>query len=118
MNKRTVLLVAAAVLVLLAAISAAPISARQTQDVLKAGTYSAKVKAIVCGGCGPLIKQTLEKMKEIDTVSVDSAKKTVQFAVKKDSTVKLSDVQKALKAAADQMGMGADYELSDLKPVR
>jgi hypothetical protein len=118
MNTRTAVLVAAATLVLLAAISAAPIGAQQSRDVLTAGTYTAKVKAIVCSGCGPLIKQTLEKMKEIDSVSVDSGKKTVQFAVKKNNTVKLSDLQKALKVAADRMGMGADYTLLDLKALK
>jgi len=118
MNTRTVFLIAVATFVLLAMISAAPIAAQQSKDVLTAGTYTAKVKAIVCSGCGPLIKQTLEKMKEIDSVSVDSEKKTVQFAVKKSNTVKLSDLQEALKAASDKMGMGANYELFDLKALK
>jgi hypothetical protein len=51
-------------------------------------------------------------------VKVDQDKKTVQFTVKKDATVKVSDLQKALKAAADRMGMGADYTLSDLHPTK
>jgi copper chaperone CopZ len=118
MKTRTVVLIAAATLASLAVIFAGPTGAQQSKDVLTAGTYTAKVKAIVCSGCGPLIKQALEKMKEIDSVSVDSQKKTVQFAVKKNSTVKLSDLQKALKAAADRMGMGADYTLLDLKALK
>jgi len=122
MNTKTAFLVAIATLILLAMVVAAPIAAGQAKDaakdVLNPGTYSAKVKAIVCGGCGPLITKTLQGMKQIDSVSVDSAKQTVQFAVKKNNTVKLSDVQKALKAAADKMGMGADYELSDLKLLK
>ena len=118
MNRKTVWLSLVATIALLAMISTVSLAAQQSQDVLKPGTYSAKVKAIVCGGCGPLIKQTLEKMKEIDAVSVDTSKITLQFTVNKDSTVKLSDVQKALKVAADQMKMGADYTLSDVKPTK
>ena len=98
--------------------TAIPPASGQSQDVLSAGAYTAKVKAIVCGGCGPLIKQTLEKMTQIDAVSVDSEKLSVNFTVKKDSSIKLSEIQKALKAAADKMGMGADYTLSDLKPLK
>ncbi len=97
---------------------AAPMAAQQEKGVMAAGIYTAKVKAIVCGGCGPLIKSTLEGMKQIEAVSVDQAQKTVQFTVKKNSTVKLADVQKALKGAADKMGMGADYSLSDLKQTK
>ncbi len=117
MNARRALFVTVAILAMLAMV-AAPIMARQSKDVLTAGKYSAKVKAIVCGGCGPLIKQTLQKMKELDAVTVDQEKKTVQFSVKKDGTVKVAELQKALKAASDQMGMGADYTLSDIQPVK
>ncbi len=107
-----------AVLIAMLLMVAIPLAARQSEDVLSPGAYTAKVKAIVCGGCGPLIKQTLEKMKELDSVSVDSAKTSVNFAVKKDSSIKLSDIQKVLKAAADKMGMGADYTLSELKALK
>lgn len=106
------------VFALLAAAFAAPAAVRQSQDVLTAGTYTAKVQAIVCGGCGPAIKEALLSMKELDAVSVDSAKKTVQFSVKKNTTVKLSDIQKILKSAAAKMGMGADYTLSTVKPTK
>ena len=111
-------LVVVAVIAALATLSAIPAAAQQAPDILKAGQYTAKVKAIVCGGCVTLIKQTLEKTKNIEAVSVDQAKMTVQFTVRKDGTVKLSDVQKALDAAAKDMGMGADYTLSGLKPSR
>jgi hypothetical protein len=104
--------------VLLALIAAIPAAAQKAPEVLKAGEYSASVKALVCGGCGPLVKQTMEGMKDIGSVSVDSAKKTVQFSVKKDATVKVADLQKALDGAAKKMGMGADYTLLDLKPAR
>jgi hypothetical protein len=106
------------VLGLLTAAFAAPAVVQQSQVVLAAGTYTANVKAIVCGGCGPLIKETLQSMKEIDAVSVDSAKKTVQFSVKKNTTVKLADIQKILDGAATKMGMGADYTLSTVKPTK
>jgi hypothetical protein len=104
--------------VLLAAIAAIPAAAQNAPEALKAGDYTATVKALVCGGCGPLVKQTMEGMKEIGSVTVDSAKKTVQFSVKKDATVKVTDLQKALDGAAKKMGMGADYTLIDLKPAR
>ncbi len=84
------------------------------ENVLAAGTYSAKIKALTCGGCGPLVKKTLEGMKEIESATVDSKASTVQFVVKKDATVKVADVQAALKDAAAKMGMGADYTLSDI----
>lgn len=105
-------------LALLTAAFTAPAVARQSQVILAAGTYTAKVQAIVCSGCGPAIKEALLSMKEIDAVSVDSAKKTVQFSVKKNTTVKLSDIQKILKGAAAEMGMGADYTLSSVKPTK
>jgi len=117
MNRKSVFWAAVAALVL-AAMIGAPLASGQSQDVLSSGTYAAKVKAIVCGGCGPLIQKTLQGMKEIEAVKVDQDKKTIQFAVKKDATVKVSDLQKALKAAADKMGMGADYTLSDLHPTK
>ncbi len=108
----------ASAFVLLAMIAAIPAAAQKSPDVLKAGEYTAKVKALVCGGCGPLVKKTMEGMKQISSVSVDSANKTVQFAVKKDATIKVTDLQKALDSAAKEMGMGADYTLLDLKPAK
>jgi hypothetical protein len=106
------------VLGLLSAAIASPAVVRQSQVLLAAGTYTAHVQAIVCGGCGPAIKEALVSMKELDAVSVDSAKKTVQFSVKKNTTVKLADIQKILKGAATKMGMGADYTLSSVKPTK
>ncbi len=84
-------------------------------QVLTSGAYSAEVKGIVCGGCGSFIQQTLEKINGIEKVSVDQDKKIVQFQIKKDAKVKIAEVQKALKASADKMGMGADYQLRSLK---
>jgi hypothetical protein len=85
------------------------------EDVLAAGTYTAKIKALTCAGCGPLVRKTMEGMAEIQSATVDSKASSVEFVVKKDNSVKVADLQKALKAAADKMGMGADYTLSDVK---
>jgi hypothetical protein len=84
-------------------------------DTLAPGTYVAKVKAIVCEGCGPLIQKTLQNFKELEAVTVDQKNKTVQFSVKKGGTATVSTLQKALDAAAKSMGMGANYSLLDLK---
>lgn len=116
MNRKSAYLAAAVSLLFVAII--ASVATGQTQDVLNPGTYTAKVKAIVCGGCGPLIEKTMQGMKEIEGAKVDQAKTTLQFSVKSGTTVKVSDLQKALKAAADKMGMGADYTLSDLKAAK
>ncbi len=118
MTSKSVFPIVFVLLALLALALAAPIVAQQGKDVMAAGTYTANVKAIVCGGCGPLIKQTLEGIKQIEAVSVDQTQKTVQFTVKKNTTVKLADVQKALKNASNKMGMGADYTLTDIKPTK
>lgn len=90
-------------------------SARAADDVLGAGTYTAKVKALTCRGCGPLVKKTMEGLKGIESASVDQQTSIVEFTVKKDNAIKVSEIQTALKAAAEKMGMGADYTLSDVK---
>jgi hypothetical protein len=113
MNKKVHIVMAT--LIVSALMLAGPVPAQKAPDVLKAGQYSAKVKAIVCGGCVPLIQKTLQTFKEIEAVTVDQKSSSVQFAVKKDTTVKMADIQKALDTAANQMKMGADYTLSDIK---
>lgn len=115
MKTKTPFLTAAVTLILAVLIGIVPAVAQKPLDVLKTGDYSAGLKALTCGGCGPLVKKTMEGMKEIASVSVDNAKKTVVFSVKKDTTLKVADLQKALDAAAKNMGMGADYTLLDLK---
>ena len=92
----------------LSALICVPIAVSQSQDMLTEGKYTAKVKAITCDGCGPLIKETMENTKQIDSVSVDRKASTVQFRVIKGKPVKMSDLQSALKAASGKMGMGAD----------
>jgi hypothetical protein len=92
-------------------------SGQQSKELLlMTGTYAAKVKAIVCGMCGPLIQKTLQDFKEVEAVTVDQKNSTVQFSIKKSGMINLSSLQKALDAAAKSMGMGADYTLSDVKP--
>lgn len=92
--------------------------AKSTADqVLTSGAYSAQVKGIVCNGCGAFIQQTLESINGLEKISVDQTKKTVQFQVKKEAKIKLVEVQKALKASAEKMGMGADYQLRNLKKI-
>ncbi len=100
---------------LVAAIATTAVMASAAEDQLGAGTYTAKVKALVCRGCGPLVKKTIEGLKPIESATVDQQKSTVEFTVKKDNTIKVSETQAALKTAADKMGMGADYTLSDVK---
>jgi hypothetical protein len=88
----------------------------QSKDMLMPGTYTAKVKALVCDGCGPLVQKTLQEFKELEAVTVDQKSRAVQFSVKKDSMTTLVNLQKALDAAAKRMGMGADYTLLEVKP--
>jgi copper chaperone CopZ len=93
--------------------TAAPTS--KSTSLLKTGTYSAEVKAIVCGGCASFIQEALSSQKAIENVSVDAKTKKVTFSVKAGSEVNLSDLQQVLKASADKMGMGANYALSQVK---
>jgi hypothetical protein len=86
-----------------------------SKDILRPGTYTAKVKAIVCEGCGPLIRKTLQSFKELDAVTVNQENSTVKFSVKKNNMTTVSVLQKALDTAAKRMGMGADYTLSNVK---
>jgi len=88
----------------------------QSRDMLMPGTYTAKVKAIVCGDCVLLIQKTLQNFKELEAVTVDKKSSTVQFSVKKDSMTTRSELQKALDTAAKRMGMGADYTLLNVTP--
>jgi hypothetical protein len=51
----------------------------------------------------------------IDAVTVDQQSSSVSFTIKPGTQVQLADLQNALKAASGQMGMGADYQLHDVK---
>jgi copper chaperone CopZ len=91
----------------------------KTPDMaLSSGYYEAKVGAIVCGGCKDLIEKTMRSVNGIGAAQVDEQKGTVKFTVLKDKNVQLSAIQASLKMAADQMGMGADYSLSNVKPLQ
>ena len=100
-----------------AVVMAAPIKGKSPQT-LGAGEYTAKVKAIVCSGCGPFIEKTMNGFSGIESAKSNSAKLSVQFKVKPGATVKVAELQKSLKASAELMGMGADYSLSDIKPLK
>lgn len=90
---------------------------KATKGVLKAGSYTATVAGIVCGACPPQVEKTLKAFPGIEGVSVSQEKLTVSFTIKKGASVKEAKLQTALKAASSEMGMGADYSLSDLKRV-
>lgn len=96
----------------------APASHGKILRFLGAGTYTATVKALVCEACGPKVVETLSSVPGIADVSVDQAKSQLTFAVKKGSKINVASLQKKLKAVSDQMGMGADYSLRDIRPTR
>ena len=83
--------------------------------VLQAGKYTARVTAIPCEGCPPVIEQTMLAQPGIASAKADQKTSTLVFTVKPDARVNVLAVQKALKIASDQMGMGADYSLKDIK---
>jgi hypothetical protein len=89
--------------------------AKSVVTVLAPGNYTAKAKALVCEGCGPIIEQTLNQQRGIKKATFDPKTKTVSFQIKKGAVVKVSDLQKTLKAKSDEMGMGADYTLTEIK---
>ena len=93
-------------------------SSRDAVTTLKGGRYSAKVAAIPCGGCPPLIQKTMLQQEGIEMASADQKTSILTFQVKEGSAVKLVELQVALKAASDQMGMGADYGLQDVKKIK
>ncbi len=115
MNARRVLQTLLATAAVLSVLATTTATMRAADQSLGAGTYTAKVKALVCRGCGPFVKKTLEGLKPIESATVNQQASTVEFTVRKDTTIKLSEIQAALKAAAEKMGMGADYTLSNVK---
>ena len=100
-----------------AVFAASPTTQRGHADdpVLPEGRYSAKAKSLVCGGCAETIEKALGGVPGIGTVAVDAKTGVVGFTVNKGASVPWSDLQTVLKAASDQMGMGADYRLSDFQ---
>lgn len=82
---------------------------------LTTGRYTAKVKALVCGACAKKITATARAFPGLQNVSVDAKSSTLRFAVEPDARVDIAKLQAAMKAASDEMGMGADYSLSDIR---
>lgn len=82
---------------------------------LSTGRYTAKVKALVCGACAKKIAQTARAFPGLQNVSVDEKSSALRFAVEPDVQVDVAKLQAAMKAASDEMGMGADYTLSDIR---
>lgn len=112
------LLVLAAVLSLAGAAGAAPAkkSAAPSSDLLSPGAYTAKIKALVCEGCGMWIEEKLGVVKELTAVRADQLRRTLTFTVVRP--LSRAALQKTLDAAARDMGMGADYTLSEVKPLK
>ena len=92
-------------------------SQKGKDQILREGAYSATVNALVCEACGPKVQETLQKVDGIQSVTVDQEKKTVKFMVKKSAKIKLTDLQKILRASSLEMGMGDDYQIKGLKNV-
>jgi hypothetical protein len=84
-------------------------------QVLMSGTYTAQVTAIPCEGCPPVIEKTMLDQQGILSAKADQKTSTLTFTVKPEAQVNVSDLQKALKSASDEMGMGADYTLKNVK---
>jgi copper chaperone CopZ len=87
----------------------------KTAETLAPGRYTAKVKMLACEGCGPEVEKTLNGVKGVEAAKVDSKTSTVEFGVK--DPVKVAELQKTLKAASEEMGMGADYSLSKIQSL-
>lgn len=51
----------------------------------------------------------------LKNVSVDAKSRTLKFSVNPGAKVDMAKMQASLKAASDEMGMGADYSLSDIR---
>lgn len=85
--------------------------------VLKAGRYSATVTAMVCGMCAGNVERTLKAFHGVEGVKVAKGSTKVEFSVKRGAKVDLARLQQKLKAASDDMGMGADYTLKDVKAM-
>jgi hypothetical protein len=101
--------------VVMASVALAMAAPEAKDPILKAGTYRAHVAAIPCEGCPPVIEQTMLAQPGIGAAKADMKTSSLTFTVKADSKVSVADLQKALKTASDQMGMGADYSLKNIQ---
>lgn len=82
---------------------------------LAPGKYTAKAKALVCGACVKKITETTAAFPGVRDVSADQKSSTLRFTVAPGAQVDVAKLQAALKAASDDMGMGADYSLGDIR---
>jgi copper chaperone CopZ len=89
-----------------------------SQKILKPGAYTAHVKGMVCSMCKDTVEETIRKTPGIESASVDAKASMVNFKVQTGKTIDLTRLQEALKASSQQMGMGADYALSQVKPLK
>lgn len=83
--------------------------------MLTSGRYTAKAKALVCGACAKKITDTARAFPGIKNVTVDEKSSTLNFTVDPDAHVDAAKLQAALKASSDEMGMGADYTLLNIR---
>lgn len=111
---KSMMLAAAMVGLFGAAAAAVP---KTKAQILKTGEYSATAKALICSTCAGEIENTLKAFPGLEAVMVAPEGGAVRFKVKKGAAVKLDEVQAALRAGSDKMGMGADYTLRDVKRV-
>ncbi|MBI4396582.1 MAG: cation transporter [Elusimicrobia bacterium] len=94
------------------------LAAPASDQVLGPGRYRARIKSVPCGGCASLIEKTMGENKGVKSAKVDMESQTLTFTVKKNVSLKLSDLQKELDAAAATMGMGADYGLYEIESLK
>lgn len=95
---------------------AANTASKSSKTILKAGSYSAQIKGLTCSACAPAVEKTMKAFPGLEGVSVSQEKSAARFSVKTGATVNVAKLQAALKSASDEMGMGADYSLRDIKP--
>ncbi len=115
--KMTVLMISAVVLGLAGCSKKSEeptVSSSVSANVLSEGNYSAGIKPFVCSGCGSFMGKAMRSVFGVEKAAADDKSHTLKFTVAKGASVSEKDVQDALKAAADKMGMGADYTLSNI----
>lgn len=99
-------------------IMAEPMKKATPPATLAAGSYTAHVKSMPCGGCADVVQKTLSGIAGIEAAQADASKSAVQFRVKNGAKVTVADLQKSLQAASAEMGMGADYSLSNIQKAK
>jgi hypothetical protein len=85
---------------------------------LTTGYYEALVKAIPCDCCKDHLEETIRNTDGIGAAQYNDAEGTVRFTVMKGKTLSLPQLTESLQQAQEQMGMGADYTLSEIKLLK